>query len=260
MATFRYHQNVYILDDSVAYRNEVARYLDLIRTTYAGRTLLKHIYARGKTVLIIPYSDAKYHQGPVNSAATADDGVAASLPGEPINGVRELPDGRKEIVPNEYQGTGAGSSSTVKFHPAIYRQVIQNKGRIDPGDGPGEALFHELIHALRFAYGTNCSDAVPEDPGMGDFEEFCAVVGANIYRSERGFRLLRKNHEDHNVLGRDLSHPEKFAKHFSDSLEKWFSHQPAFCLALSASKATFNPLKYTAQSLGLSLPVSMKLP
>lgn len=259
MPNFQYHQNLYILDDHVPYRKEVVRYLDLIRTTYTGRTLLKYIYARGKRVLIIPYSDAQYHQGPVNSTADADDVIAASLAGEPINGVRELPGGGTTIVPNAFQGTGTGSSAVVKYHPAIYRQVIENKGRIDPGDGPGEALFHELVHALRFVYGKNVNAPVPEDPGMGDFEEFCAVVGANIYRSERGFKLLRKNHDDHNVLGRELSNPAKFASHFSDSLEKWFQHQQTFCLEMAASKAHFNPLKFTALDLGLSLPVSMKL-
>jgi len=42
-ASKRYLGNIWVLETSVAYQREVARYLDLIRTTNAGNTLFKYI-------------------------------------------------------------------------------------------------------------------------------------------------------------------------------------------------------------------------
>jgi hypothetical protein len=33
--------------------------------------------------------------------------------------------------------------------PATSPEVIKRKGRIDPGGGPGEVLFHEMVRARR---------------------------------------------------------------------------------------------------------------
>ena len=60
-----------------------------------------------------------------------------------------------------------------------------------PGSGPGEMLFHELVHAMRAVHGVMLKTAVPENSGMRNFDEFCAVTAANVYRSERGFKLMR---------------------------------------------------------------------
>ena len=48
-APFNYFSNIFIHDNPVAYRREVARYLDLIRTTESGRTLIKFIKMRHAT-------------------------------------------------------------------------------------------------------------------------------------------------------------------------------------------------------------------
>jgi hypothetical protein len=53
--------------------------------------------------------------------------------------------------------------------------VIKRKGRIDPGDGPGEVLFHEMVHAMRRMLAKRTSETVREDLRMDDFEEFCSI-------------------------------------------------------------------------------------
>ena len=89
---FQYHQNIYILEDPVAYRKEVVNYLDLIRTTYTGRTLLKYIYSRGRRLLILPYVPAKETKfGPVNAYATPDTTLDAYAKNFPVNGTMNIP-------------------------------------------------------------------------------------------------------------------------------------------------------------------------
>jgi hypothetical protein len=74
-----------------------------------------------------------------------------------------------------------------------------------------------------------------------------------MYRSERGFHLMRANHWGSEALSKDLSDPVRYAQFFNDEIEKWFGSQRSFCLELASSQARFNPIKYVAY--GLDLPV-----
>ncbi len=141
----------------------------------------------------------------------------------------------------------------MKYHPAIFRQLAKNRGFIAPGDGAGEVLFHEMVHAMRMIHGKFLRTNVTEDAHMDDFEEFCAILAANMYRSERGFHLMRANHSGSQALSKDLSDPGHYAQFFNDEIEKWFESQRDFCLELASSPARFNPIKYVAY--GLDLPV-----
>lgn len=176
----------------------------------------------------------------------------------PIAGFGPLP------IPHVWKGTGAGSPVTLKFHPATFRQYNTNAGYIKPGSGPGEVLYHEMVHALQQMEGKFSNSAVA-DPHMDNFGEFCAIVAANIYRSERGFTSLRADHHGFsklgkNATGQDLSNPATFASVFSEPFGKWFGLQQAFCLDLASSTARFNPLKYAATALGHRVATPMALP
>ena len=72
---FNYFQNIFIHDNPVAYRREVARYLDLIRTTESGRTLIKFIKMSSRELLIRPYHPTQ--KAPVNAFAQPDNPLAA---------------------------------------------------------------------------------------------------------------------------------------------------------------------------------------
>jgi hypothetical protein len=98
------------------------------------------------------------------------------------------------MVPTGSVGVGGGSPVTIEYHPANYRELNKRKRRTDPGYGPGEVLFHEMVHAMRRMLAKRTSDTVYEDLRMDDFEEFCSILAANIYRQERGFTSLRKDH------------------------------------------------------------------
>lgn len=256
---FQYRQNIHVLEDPVAYRKEVVRYLDLVQTTYAGRTLITHINQRGRHLLIIPYVPANEPEaGPVNAYPHADSYEASFPSGWPLMNTVNLPGVGDIQLPTV--GTGAGSAVTLKYHPATYRQLIANQRRMNPGDGPGEVLFHEMVHVLQMMTGTRNTAAVPEEPGMGSFEEFCSILAANMYRSERGFKQLRKNHDWHKPLESNLADSQAYAAFFSTQIEKWINLQMAFCLDLAASPAKFNPLKFVAAGMGLSVRTLMQLP
>src|SRR5262249_11509730 len=130
--TFRYHQNVYILEDPVAYRHEVVRYLELIRSTYTGRTLLKYIYMRGRRLIIMPYVPAREGH-PIDAKAIADNPTDAYTKGFPRMQPFNVTGYGTIMLPTALLGTGAGSTVTLKYHPATFRQLIANKHRIDPG-------------------------------------------------------------------------------------------------------------------------------
>src|SRR4051812_7900929 len=89
---FQYQRNIFILEDPLAYRKEVVRYLDLINTTYTGRTLMKYIFSRGRRLLIVPYLPANEVKfGPVNAYASPDNALDAYQKNFPVNGTMNIP-------------------------------------------------------------------------------------------------------------------------------------------------------------------------
>jgi hypothetical protein len=114
-----------------------------------------------------------------------------------------------------------------------------------------------MVHAMRMIHGKFLRTNVTEDAHMDDFEEFCAILAANMYRSERGFHLMRANHQGSQALSKDLSDPAHYAQFFNDEIEKWFESQRDFCLELASSPARFNPIKYVAYGLDLAVVTPM---
>jgi hypothetical protein len=160
------------------------------------------------------------------------------------------------MLPTGSVGTGAGTMVRLFFHPANAQQVIVNKGgKIDPGDGAGEKLFHEMVHALRMLEGifsgATIAEGLTDGIHMDDEEEFCAIAAQNVYRSERGFKQLRKDHHGHNKLGSALEDSESYYEEFKDSFEDWYSTQKLFCLEMANVKTKFNPFVVLAYAHGL---------
>jgi hypothetical protein len=71
-------------------------------------------------------------------------------------------------------------------------------------------LLHELVHAVRPAVGRKLMDQATQD-GWTNLEEFFAVVVENIYRSERGDKVLRGGW-DHSRLGAEAATSAGFLK------------------------------------------------
>ncbi|MFL5259971.1 MAG: M91 family zinc metallopeptidase [Hyphomicrobiales bacterium] len=236
----KYLKNIIIGGDSSAYQREVARYLDLIRTTEIGRALVKHINFRATQMTIVPFKPTA--SNPVNASAN------------PANPADAMPEG--------YQGagTGSGSAVTVEYHPATFRQLNQNMGRIAPGGGPGEALFHEMVHGYRQQRGQALNiDKFGTEPA----EEFYAVLASNVYRSERGFTRFRAAWSSRFApLADSLSDSELYYDEFKGPIDQWFVSDRGFCLDAANANARFNPFRAAAVAVGLlkSPGVSMRLP
>jgi hypothetical protein len=248
---FNYGGNINILETSRAYRREVELCLKLIETTPAGRTLIRHIKARSsRRLLIIPYRP-NAEDGWVNAFAAADTFLDSMPKGSFYVGTYDLviPNLGTIPIPHAWQGTGTGSPVTLKFHPATFHQYNKTHGGVPPGSGAGEILFHEMVHGLQQMEGKLVSDSVAENQHMDTFTEFCAIVAANVYRSERGFTSLRADHHGFTKLGKhttgqDLTDPRTYASVYAEPLKKWRGLQPLFYGDLAASSARFNPLKY----------------
>jgi hypothetical protein len=164
------------------------------------------------------------------------------------------------MFPTADKGTGLGVDVELSYHPAAFRQIMKNTGRVPVGFGPGEALYHELVHALRMMLGLLLVENVPERWNMDSFEEFCSILAANMYRSARGFETLRYDHRFQNEkapwrgtteLPAALTDSKKYYEHFKPQIIKWFNNQRDFCTDLATSCAPFNPMKLAAKDLGI---------
>ena len=159
-------------------------------------------------------------------------------------------------------GTGKGSRVDVIYHPATWHQLNKNVGHIPPGAGPGELLFHEMIHGYREQAGLlRYRDKVAGEVEMTSVEEFYAIVAANVYRSERGFTKLRADHWGFNPIKGNLTSQASYYQHYKSYMDTWFSEQKELCLDLARAPAKFNPFREAAVELKLMTgpAISMRL-
>ena len=258
----RYLGSIYIWEASVAYRLEVQKYLELVRTTHAGRSLFQHINMKPRWMLISPFKPTQ--KDPVNAYAFPDPATDADAYPKDYVASKvslRLPLLGSVDIPTKI-GTGQGSVVHVAYHPATWRQRAINTGHIATGAGPGEVLFHEMVHGYRMQSGLlRTNDAVAGEPHMDNVEEFHSILASNVYRSERGFTTLRADHWGFNHLKSGVNASDSFYENYKPLIDKWFSEQAAFCMAMARSPAKFNPFREAAIALGL-MPrpaVSMRL-
>ena len=132
------------------------------------------------------------------------------------------------------------------------------------GYGPGEVLYHEMIHGFRQLSGVERlgEPVVGEESTMHFVEEFYAVMAANVYRSDRGFTLLRADHRIKSPAITDSRvYQSAYYEHYQTYIDKWFHEQRAFCLDMANVSAKFNPFREAAVRSGLKTgsAVSMRL-
>lgn len=245
----QYLNNIWVLEASVAYRKEVVRYLDLIRTTSAGRTLFSHINQRPQWMLIMPFHPTA--SDPVNAYAYPKQGSEADSYAQyaPMMTPFKLPNNVTIEIPTGF-GTGKGSMVYLDFHPATWRQRIKNTGGIAPGTGPGEILFHEMVHGYRMQCGLARDDKVDGHQQMDNIEEFYAITAANVYRSDRGFTSLRTDHWGFERMKNADAYPAVFYETFKKEIDDWFDKQRSFCLGMAHVPAKFNPFRNAAITRG----------
>jgi hypothetical protein len=112
-----------------------------------------------------------------------------------------------------------------------------------PGSAPDEVLLHEMLHGLRDMAGQKDLSKIGGD--YDTMEEFYAILITNMYMSERGRSLLRKNHHGHQPLEKKLSSSAGFLTDM-DHL-RWvdwlFKHNAVFLRRVAEVNAPFNPLR-----------------
>ena len=246
----QYRGNIWIWETSVAYRREVEKVLALVSSTQAGQTLFRHINLKRQFLLISPYKPTE--KDPVNAYAaprSEADSAPAGFVAESVS--INFPFAGKIEIPT-VTGTGNGSKVDVFYHPATWREVNKRVGHITPGDGPGEVLFHEMTHGLRELSGLlRYKDKVDGEERMDSVEEFFAIMAANVYRSERGFKLLRADHWSSNRITGNLVYQSAYYEHYQSYIDKWFNEQRAFCLDMARTPAKFNPFREAGVALKL---------
>jgi hypothetical protein len=157
---------------------------------------------------------------------------------KPFN--RVLKNGRKEFF--------------VEFTPYVWGD--DNKcARQNPGDFPGglpdEVLLHELIHAYRRIHGRSqtARDIIIPDFYYETYDEFVAILLANIYRSAKGRHNLRKDHLKWRPLPIWLHDNEQFLSLISkhEALIRYLAHEEAKTGLLRDVRhdtGRFNPVRY----------------
>ncbi|HEY2866139.1 MAG TPA: M91 family zinc metallopeptidase [Pyrinomonadaceae bacterium] len=244
--------NIWIWESSVAYRREVEKVLQLVNTTQAGKTLFRHINSKSNYMLIQPYVPTK--KEPVNAFETGRNEADGAPAGYVADSVKfKIPFVGTVDFPTVI-GTGRGTIVDVNYHPATWYEVAKRRGgHIAPGDGPGEVLFHEMTHGLRELSGRmQYRDQVTGEPQMDSIEEFYAIMAANVYRSDRGFKLLRADHWGSKKIEGALIYQSAYYEHYKTYIDKWFLEQRAFCLDMARVTAQFNPFREAAVGLGLT--------
>src|SRR5262249_35834528 len=142
-----------------------------------------------------------------------------------------------------FTGTGMGSNTEIHYHPATWSEVNKRRGYIAVGYGSGEVLFHEMIHGLRELTGAERlgESVIGEETTMHFVEELYAIMAANVYRSDRGFTLLRADHRMKSPPITDARRYQSFYyEQYQTYIEKWFNEQRAFCLDMARVPAKFN--------------------
>ena len=243
-----YLGNILVLNLHKAYRREVVHYLDLMRTTESGRILCKFINQQPGWMAIIPYKPTA--EDPVNAYAQQDSWADAAPKDTVVWGTFTIAADLKIPMPLGL-GTGKGSNVYVRYHPATWTEHNKRAGRILPGAGPGEILFHEMLHGYRMLTGNLRQDKVPGYPEFDDIEEFYAILAANVYRTQRGFRAHRFNHHGFAKLDPSMDSSLAFYTMFQDVIDAWFTQQQPYCMAMARTVAKFNPFRAAAVTLKL---------
>ncbi len=245
----QYSPQIWIWEASKAYRSEVERVLARMKTTESAKSLFKHINSKPHWMLISPFKPTK--KDPVNAYAAARDANAYAPPGHVTSTLKiEIPGFGTLELPFGF-GTGEGSRVDIRYHPATWHELNKRMKHIQPGAGPGELLFHEMVHGYRQQSGLfRYSEKVTGEVEMTSVEEFYAIVAANVYRSERGFSKLRNDHWGFKPIKDGRKDSASYYNHYKQYMDKWFTEQKDFCMDMAKVKAKFNPFLEAAVTLG----------
>lgn len=252
----QYAPRLLVYSNHAPWHRETLLQLNRVKQTFAGKNVLGFISSGRKDVRILPFRPTD--KDLVNAYARTDKSASdadAHAKGSPSFVPVEIPfsGGLQFMWPETLDyGTGAGANAVVEYSPASWLETNRRRGRVAPGEGPAEVLIHELTHAMRMGQGLFFDTTVWRHLKMDDYEEFCGILVANVYRSERGFTRMRANHWG-NAAIKNLTRDTDYYQAFRQEIDRWFDAQPWFCRAMAIIPAAFNPFRAAAFSRGLKL-------
>ena len=191
----------YVADTSPAaihYEGRVKALLSYIRANKLGHCLLEMLRIGGtQPIWIIPYdSDQIENQGDGNANVT--------------------------WAPGEY----IGGNTAVRLCYSFEMFTYDSFGKL-PGARADEVLFHEMVHAYRYA---NPSVKRKQDvtlPGYADHEEFLAHQLANVYRSMGGAKKFNLDYTTKKIASAaECEAALKSSKPLLDALDLFLSSDP----------------------------------
>jgi len=207
---------------SPLYQSSVIEQLEKLWKTSTGWAVLRGIIDTGKMLTIVPYSaEDEKKLGRENAFAHAKSARAASPAGFwPYRGTDDPTtpkDERFETIPF-LKGWGGGSNDEVHFSvdtfqalPTCSKTVTSNcmPPMYAQNRGADDTLLHELVHTFRQTRGQQTFNPT-RTKGYGNEEEYFAILVQNIYASEKGMTLLRRDHKGWAAQQASLSTSEGF--------------------------------------------------
>lgn len=193
------------------YEGRIKALLSYIKARTLGRCLLDMLSIKGTLpIWIIPYdSDQIEMQGAGNANVT--------------------------WAPEVYVGTKA-----VRVAYSFEFFVYSDFGKL-PGSRPDEVLFHEMVHAYRYANPSVKTRYTSALPGYDDHEEFLAHQMANVYRSLQGAKKFNLDYKKKKVT--DAAECEaalRSSRQLIDALKLFLDNDP-FTKAVAKLKTLYNP-------------------
>jgi|SRR5215204_713932 len=225
------------------YENGVFKVLLQIDQTQSGHALIGEIHRIGRTVTIVPLIPVG--QDWTGASARPFDETAATRK----HWLKRDKDG--DPYKDRERGTGAGSDCEIEFITSSLAQRVYSEPAIKtPKKKPNplaladEILVHELLHAVRDMAGASFRRRVPRQPRYDNFEEFYAIVVANVYRSECGRSGVRS--DNHSTFESMYVDGKGFLRlHFNRMhLQRFCRRHENLAAELSKISTYFNPFQH----------------
>lgn len=128
-----------------------------------------------------------------------------------------------------------------------------------PGTLPQDILVHELVHSARFIGGDRDEAELPKSMSKyTDAEEFYAILLTNIYMSETGRTVLRRDHNQFHPLpaNMDTSREFLYSQENLKFVKAFCKQHPQIAPMIAKADVPFNPIKLYLE-VGDSPPIEM---
>lgn len=234
-----YYPDLNVVDWINTYEIRVLGNLQRINSTRSGQALMK---ALRNPITIVPLASPLQKTTTATSANSTDSVKAGVL-------IRDCIDGHP--LGDEEYGTGEGAASTIYFTPGSWTKgdAVFTMPTGPAGATPDEALFHELVHAVRNGQGQ--SDCRPVRDDYHTMEDFFAILLSNIYSSETN-RPLRENHTNFSVMSDAVA--SSFHARYEYEIDRVCKANSDLARRFAAVPSRFNPLReHYMRALGSAL-------